>query len=99
VSHRGERCYTWLVPTTRPRYTFTDTGELESLLDAAQRRWPEIDDRKTLLLRLAQEGGNALGLEAVTVDTLERRRRAQVALERLRPLVDEDVLLSDSAWQ
>jgi uncharacterized protein YecT (DUF1311 family) len=86
------------VPTTRPRYTFTDTGELESLLDAAQRRWPEISDRKTLLLRLAREGGSALGLDAVNVDATERRTRAQAALKRLRSLIDTDVLLSDSAW-
>jgi hypothetical protein len=87
------------VPTTRPRYTFTDTGELESLLDAAQRRWPEISDRKALLFRLAREGGSALGLEAVTVDAVERQRRSQAALKRLRPLIDTDLLLSDSAWR
>jgi uncharacterized protein YecT (DUF1311 family) len=87
------------VPTARPRYTFTDTGELESLLDAAQRRWPEVSDRKTLLLRLAREGGSALGLETVSVDAAERRTRRQAALERLRSLVDTDVLLSDSAWR
>lgn len=44
------------MPTTRPRYTFTDTGELSELLDAAQRRWPEVRDRKDLLLRLATTG-------------------------------------------
>src|SRR5438874_2398219 len=38
------------MPTTKPRYTFTDTGDLEALLDAAGRRWPEISDRKALLL-------------------------------------------------
>lgn len=83
----------------RPRYTFTDTGDLEALLDAAQRRWPEIADRKALLLRLAREGSSALGLEVGAVDPLERRRRAQAALERLPALVDTDVLLSDGAWQ
>jgi hypothetical protein len=87
------------MPTTKPRYTFTDTGELEALLDAAQRRWPEIADRKTLLLRLAEEGGTALGLETERPDVDERRKRAQAALERLRSLVDADVLLSDGAWR
>lgn len=34
------------VPTTKPRYTFTDTGNLNELLNAAARRWPKITDRK-----------------------------------------------------
>ena len=87
------------MPTTSPRYTFTDTGDLEALLDAAQRRWPEVSDRKTLLLRLAEEGGSALGLEAERVDSEERRRRMQAALKQLRSLVDVELLLSDSAWR
>ena len=87
------------MPTTRPRYTFTDTGDLEALLDAAQRRWPEISDRKTLLLRLAEEGGNALGLHAERVDVTERRERQQATLKRLRSLVDAELLLSDAAWR
>ena len=99
VSHLVGRCYTGGVPTTRPRYTFTDTGDLEALLDAAQRRWPEISDRKALLLRLAEEGGSALGFEAERIDVEERRERMQAALKRLRSLVDVELLLSDSAWR
>ena len=87
------------MPTTRPRYTFTDTGDLETLLDAAQRRWPEVSDRKTLLLRLAEEGGSALGLDAERPDVAERRERTQAALTRLRSLIDAEVLLSDAAWR
>ena len=56
------------MPTTRPRYTVTDTGEVSALLDKAQRRWPEIKDRKTLLLRLA-----AAGREAIEREGAERR--------------------------
>ena len=99
MSHLTRRCYTQRVPTTRPRYTFTDTGELEALLDAAQRRWPEISDRKVLLLRLAEEGGSALGLDAVRPDVEERRKRTHAALKRVRSLVDVDLLLSDRAWR
>lgn len=99
MSHFDLRCYTASVPTTRPRYTFTDTGDLEALLDAAQRQWPEISDRKTLLLRLAEEGGNALGLDSERLEVEERRKRTQAALERLPALVDAEVLLSDGAWR
>src|SRR4051812_12314205 len=42
------------MPTTRPRYTFTDTGELRDMLDLAERVWPDITDRKELLYRLAR---------------------------------------------
>ena len=56
------------VPTTKPRYMLTDTGELSDLLDAAERRWPEVTDRKALLLRLA-----AAGAEAIATDAEKRR--------------------------
>lgn len=86
------------MPTTKPRYTFTDTGDLEALLDAAQRRWPAITDRKTLLLRLAEEGGSSLALDEEQFALEERRKRALAALKRLPSLVDMELLLSDRAW-
>jgi hypothetical protein len=86
------------VPTTKPRYTLTDTGHLRELLDAAQQRWPEIADRKQLLLRLAEEGHNALGLADRQLQGEERRERARVALDRIQSLVDGELLLSDRAW-
>jgi len=52
------------VPTTKPRYTFTDTGALSEQLDEAQRRWPDVHDRKELLLRLAAAGRDAIEREA-----------------------------------
>ncbi len=52
------------MPTTKPRYTVTDTGELSEQLDEAQRRWPEVRDRKELLLRLAAAGRDAIEHEA-----------------------------------
>jgi hypothetical protein len=56
------------VPTTEPRYTLTDTGALRDQLDEAQRRWPEVQNRKELLLRLA-----AAGREAIKREAQERR--------------------------
>ena len=52
------------MPTTKPRYTLTDTGTLREQLDEAQRRWPEVGDRKELLLRLAAAGREAIRREA-----------------------------------
>jgi hypothetical protein len=51
------------MPTTKPRYTVTDTGEVSELLDRAQRRWPDVHDRKELLLRLAAAGRDAIERE------------------------------------
>lgn len=60
------------MPTSKPRYTLTDTGDLSDLLDAAQQRWPEVTDRKTLLLRLAAVGGESIS------GTAAKRRAAVV---------------------
>jgi len=57
------------MPTTRPRYTLTDSGPIRELLDEAQRRWPEVRNRKELLLRLA-----AAGRAAIEREGRERRR-------------------------
>jgi hypothetical protein len=53
-----------LMPTTKPRYTITDTGTVSEQLDEAQRRWPDVRDRKELLLRLAAAGQAAIEREA-----------------------------------
>jgi len=87
------------MPTTKPRYTFTDTGELEELLNAAQRVWPEVSDRRLLMLRLAEEGGAALGLAPEQRTAEERAARLELAFERIASLVDMDVLLSGEAWR
>jgi hypothetical protein len=86
------------VPTTRPRYTFTDTGHVRDLLDAAQGRWPDVSDRKALLLKLAEEGHGAMESREQRVAADGRRALAQAALDRIPSLVDSDLLLSDRAW-
>lgn len=57
------------MPTTKPRYTLTDTGGLGRQLDEAQRRWPEVGDRKELLLKLAAAGQEAAECEAAVAKT------------------------------
>ena len=86
------------MPTTRPRYTITDTGAVQDLLDDAQSRWPEIADRKQLLLRLAQAGHDSLRLDRLETEATQRRERQQAALDRLAGLVDAELLLTDAAW-
>jgi len=86
------------VPTTRPRYTLTDTGSLEEMLDVAQRRWPGVG-RKELLLRLTQAGRDAVARELDEREGADRRERQRTAMREVAELVDADVLLSDAAWQ
>jgi hypothetical protein len=85
------------MPTTRPRYTVTDTGHTAELLDLAHRAWPEITDRRQLLLRLTEVGGEAL--ETRLAEQEQRRERQRIGLERAARLVDVDHLLSDQAWR
>jgi hypothetical protein len=87
------------VPTTQPRYTVTDTGDMLEMLDLAHRRWPEIEDRRQLLLRLARVGADQVASELDSVAATERRERQREAMARARTLIDVDLLLSDAAWR
>jgi hypothetical protein len=87
------------VPTTHPRYSITDTGSTRALLDDAEREWPDVEDRKELLLRLARAGHEALRLDRAEAAARERRELQRSAVSRLRMLVDVDTLLTDQAWR
>jgi hypothetical protein len=87
------------MPTTRPRYTITDTGGVRGLLDDAQRRWPDVKNRKELLLRLAQSGHESLRLEEIEAEASLRSERQRAALTRLRHDVDWDAIRDDQAWR
>lgn len=94
----NHRCYTDWVPTTRPRYTITDTGSISHLLDDAQHRWPTVGDRKELLLRLAQAGHDSLQLDRVEAEENDRRARQRTALANLKRTVDWGAIRDDQAW-
>jgi hypothetical protein len=87
------------MPTVHPRYTVTDTGPVREMLDLAARRWPELSDRRQLLLRLAAEGSRSVAAEVEGIEAAERREFQEEALSRARDLIDVDVLLSDAAWR
>jgi len=65
----------------------TDTGPISDQLDEAQRRWPEVRDRKELLLRLA-----AAGKAAITRELDQRRRAVQETAGALSGVYREDEL-------
>jgi hypothetical protein len=87
------------VPTTQPRYTVTDTGAMREMLDLAQQRWPDVHDRRQLLLRLAAAGRDAIAVDVDEHEREDRANRQREALKRARTLIDADVLLSDEAWR
>ena len=60
--------------------------------------WPDVGDRKQLLLRLAEGGHRALGSAELAKVARDRRARVALALERIPSLLDRDRLLSDEAW-
>ena len=72
---------------------------MRRLLDDAQRRWPEIEDRKELLLRLAQTGHDSLRLSELDAEADRQRQRQGATLESLRHLVDWDAIRNDQAWR
>lgn len=87
------------MPTSKPRYTFTDTGELRDMLDLAECAWPEVPDRKELLYRLARIGEDELRARSLSAAHADRRDRQRIALARADELVDAGELLADAAWR
>lgn len=87
------------MPTTRPRYTVTDTGEVSEMLDLARRAWPDVSDRKQLLLLLAAAGRDALAQRLGDADAARRRDAQVTAMARAGSLVDTELLLTDVAWR
>lgn len=87
------------MPTTRPRYTVTDTGQLRTYLDAAERQWPEVRSRRELLLRLTQAGHEALDVEQSGARAAQRRETQLAALQSLRRTVDWGAIRDDQAWR
>jgi hypothetical protein len=54
------------MPTTRPRHVITETDPVAAALDDAARRWPEDrESRSKLLVRLVEEGHQAIRGAAV----------------------------------
>jgi hypothetical protein len=77
----------------------TDTGDIAAMLDAAQRRWPDVRDRKELLVRLAAAGRDAIAPEIDARARDDRRQRQLAAMGRAAELLDVDALLADTAWR
>ena len=62
------------MPTTRPRHLITETDQVARALDDAADRWPEDrGSRAKLLVRLVEEGHQAM------LDETARRRNARLA--------------------
>lgn len=71
VLHLDTGCYTPAMPTTRHRFSITETDELARTLDAAARVWPEHRNDRGELLRQVLHWG------AERVEEVASERRAQ----------------------
>jgi hypothetical protein len=69
------------------------------MLDLAQRRWPEIKNRRQLLLRLTRAGAEGIAVELDAAAAESRRERQRQALARAPGLIDTETLLGDAGWQ
>lgn len=69
------------------------------MLDLAERAWPDVRDRKELLMRLAACGREIVASRLATDDVGARRERQRAALRRAGGLVDAELLLNDAAWR
>ena len=87
------------MPTTHPRYTVTDTGRVAEMLDAAQQQWPEVEDRKKLLMKLAELGSEHVERRLSQEEARARAERQRAAMREIRDMIDVEVLLSDEAWR
>ena len=76
--HQTRRCYTFWVPTARPRHSITETDDVATALRDAAERWPEDRDSPgRLLVRLLAAGHEAI-----------RGRRERELAERRRRIVE-----------
>jgi hypothetical protein len=69
------------------------------MLDLAERAWPQVGDRKELLMRLVACGHQVVASRVAAGDAELRREPQRQALRRACELVDVDLLLGDTAWQ
>ncbi|HWH12532.1 MAG TPA: hypothetical protein VG165_15515 [Solirubrobacteraceae bacterium] len=77
----------------------TDNGDVRTMHDLAAERWPDVGDRRQLLLRLATAGRDAVAPEVQRRAHGRLRELQLAALGRAAELVDVDVLLGDEAWR
>jgi hypothetical protein len=77
----------------------TDTAEVKEMLDLAHRAWPEVTDRKQLLLRLAAAGTDSIRSQVDAHEQAQRRAQQIAAMSRAAKRMDVDLLLADAAWQ
>jgi hypothetical protein len=69
------------------------------MLDVAERAWPEVGDRKQLLMRLVACGHQVVASRLATGEAVARRGRQSEALRRASQSVDVELLLGDAPWQ
>ena len=75
------KCYTWPMPTARPRHMITETEALSRALEKAAAIWPEDRDKRAELLRHIIDKGSDVVL-SMADKKAEKRITALAAISQ-----------------
>lgn len=81
------RCYTWLVPTTHPRHSITETPALAAVLEPLRRR---LGAKTPTLAELVTRGAEVTLREVQARDRM-RERNLQTFVDRLCAAPEPDL--------
>ena len=84
------RWYTFVMPTSRPRYQVTETPEVARALDRAAKRWPG-EPRSRLLVRLVEVADGVLA-DDERVDESSHQSAVLASAGRYAEAFDPDYL-------
>jgi hypothetical protein len=77
VQRRGAaRCYTWMVPTTRPRHTITETPPVQEALDELRTK---LNGQRIDFAELVILGARAKARRLPDDEELDRKARRELA--------------------
>lgn len=88
------RCYTWSVPTARPRHTITETPPVEEALDELR---AELDGERVDFAELVTIGARAKARELRTGSAAARSARNRLAAMIRARSIPVDVDAADEA--
>jgi len=84
VLHFLSKCYTFSMPTARPRHMITETDLISQGLAQAAKQWPELAEQRTLLLRKVID----LGLQTIELEAAKNSQARVAAVEKIAGCMD-----------
>lgn len=72
------------MPTARARHMITETDQISHGLSQAAKKWPELAEHRTLLLRKIIEAG----LQAISLDETSRAQKRLTSVKKIAGSMD-----------